>query len=195
MWNFGKGAGFYVDATEDVYKNNYQMYTYVTVELPAVVQTTLDALNLAQQVDLARASIFGHSMGGHGALMIALKNPGKYRSVSAFAPICNPSSGNCPWGDKCFGLYLGGLDAGQEYDATVLAKAYGGPPIDVLVDQGMSDNFLPTQLETGKFEQASAGNAAIHATVRMQEGYDHSYYFISTFAAEHIAFHSERLSK
>jgi len=192
-WDFGQGAGFYVDATEPTYAANYQMYSYITKELPLVVASTLDAVQVGNRVDMGRASIFGHSMGGHGALMIALKNPGMYKSASAFAPICNPSSGSCPWGDKCFGLYLGSLEAGKAYDATVLAQAYNGAPIDVLVDQGTADNFLPTQLETDKFNQAANANAKINATVRMQEGYDHSYYFISTFAAEHVAFHSERL--
>lgn len=192
-WDFGKGAGFYVNATEEPYKLNYNMYDYVTKELPTVVQSTVDSLNFTDRVDVSRASVFGHSMGGHGALMIALKNPGMYKSASAFAPICNPSSGNCPWGDKCFGMYLGSVEAGKEYDATVLATCYSGPSIDILVDQGSSDNFLPTQLETLNFNHAAAANANINVKVRMQDGYDHSYYFISTFAAEHVAFHSQRL--
>jgi S-formylglutathione hydrolase len=192
-WDFGKGAGFYVNATEEPYKLNYNMYDYVTKELPTVVQSTVDSLNFTDRVDVSRASVFGHSMGGHGALMIALKNPGMYKSASAFAPICNPSSGNCPWGDKCFGMYLGSVEAGKEYDATVLATCYSGPSIDILVDQGSSDNFLPTQLETLNFNHAAAANANINVIVRMQDGYDHSYYFISTFAAEHVAFHSQRL--
>jgi S-formylglutathione hydrolase len=193
-WDFGKGAGFYVNATADPWKQNYQMYDYIVTELPSVLRATLAALNLGERVDCSRASIFGHSMGGHGALMIALKNPTQYRSVSAFAPICNPSSGSCPWGDKCFGRYLGSVEAGQAYDATVLAQSYAGPALDVLVDQGTSDNFLPTQLETTNFEKACQGNALLNATVRMQEGYDHSYYFISTFTPEHIAFHAQRLA-
>ena len=192
-WDFGKGAGFYVNATQEPWSKNYNMYDYVVTELPAVVTATMESLGLSGRVDMARSSVFGHSMGGHGALMIALKNPGKYKSVSAFAPICNPSSGKCPWGDKCFGQYLGSIEAGQEYDATVLAGTYEGPLLDVLVDQGTKDNFLATQLETSAFDEACKSNEKIQAEVRMQEGYDHSYYFISTFAAEHVAFHAQRL--
>ena len=190
-WDFGKGAGFYVDATEAPYAANYKMYSYVTQELPAVLKATFAAMG-GVSIDVDRASVFGHSMGGHGALMVALKNPGKYRSVSAFAPICNPSS-NCPWGDKCFGRYLGSVEAGKAYDATELAKTYAGPAIDVLVDQGSADGFLEKQLAPAAFEAAAATNALVNVNVRMQEGYDHSYWFISTFCAEHIAFHAERL--
>ena len=193
-WDFGKGAGFYVNATESTWSTNYNMYDYITKELPAVVQTFINTLDVTDRIDVTRSSIFGHSMGGHGALMIALKNPGMYQSCSAFAPICNPSSGNCPWGDKCFTQYLGSVEAGQEYDATVLASTYAGPAIDVLVDQGSKDNFLATQLETKAFDVVCKKNDKINAEVRMQEGYDHSYYFISTFTAEHIAFHAQRLA-
>ena len=196
-WDFGKGAGFYVDATEAPYSVNYNMYTYVTEELPVVVKATLASLDggkVAARVDCDRCSVFGHSMGGHGALMVALKNPGKYCSASAFAPICNPSS-SCPWGDKCFGRYLGSVEAGKAYDATELCKDYAGPPIDVLVDQGTADGFLEKQLAPDAFRAAAEGNPLVSAQVRMQDGYDHSYYFISTFASEHVAFHAERLKK
>ena len=190
-WDFGKGAGFYVDATEAPYATNYNMYTYVTSELPDVVKSTVAQME-GVNVDVDRASVFGHSMGGHGALVVALKNPGKYRSVSAFAPICNPSN-NCPWGDKCFGRYLGSVEAGKAFDATELCKSYAGPQIDVLIDQGSADGFLEKQLAPDAFRAAAEGNTNVKAQVRMQEGYDHSYYFISTFVAEHIVFHAERL--
>ena len=125
------------------------MYSYVTKELLDVVQATCEALGAKVHCGKGSPlSVFGHSMGGHGALMVALKNPGMYASASAFAPVCNPASGKCPWGDKAFGRYLGSLAAGKEYDSTELAKGYTGPAIEVLVDQGLNDSFYKTQLET-----------------------------------------------
>ena len=184
-WDFGTGAGFYVDATEDKWKNNYRMYSYVTKELPAIIKANFPA-------EEGKQSIFGHSMGGHGALISFLKNPGMYQSVSAFAPICNPV--NCPWGKKAFGGYLGSDEAKwKEYDACELVKGYQGPIPDILIDQGKSDSFYPAgQLLPENFVNACQHNR-IPVTVRMQEGYDHSYYFISTFMEDHIRHHGKYL--
>ena len=170
------------------------MYTYVTKELLDVVHATCEALGAKVQCGKGSPlSVFGHSMGGHGALMVALKNPGMYASASAFAPVCNPASGRCPWGDKAFTRYLGSVSAGKEYDSTELAKEYAGPAIDILVDQGLSDSFYKTQLETDAFAAAATGNEKISANVRKHEGYGHSYYFISTFMRDHIKFHGAKL--
>eukprot|EP01098_Paradermamoeba_levis_P009057 TRINITY_DN3751_c0_g1_i1.p1 TRINITY_DN3751_c0_g1~~TRINITY_DN3751_c0_g1_i1.p1 ORF type:complete len:282 (-),score=82.58 TRINITY_DN3751_c0_g1_i1:135-980(-) len=185
-WDFGVGAGFYVDATEPKWSKFYNMYSYITVELPAVLKENFPNLLTDKQ------SIFGHSMGGHGALICALKNPGKYKSASAFAPISNPV--NCPWGKKAFTGYLG---ADQEkwnaYDASVLIQSYKGPDLDILIDQGLADKFyvekqlLPEELQ----KAAAAANHKVH--LRLQEGYDHSYYFISSFVDDHIAHHAKHL--
>lgn len=185
-WDFGVGAGFYVNATEPKWSRNYRMYDYVTRELPAIV-------NDALPVDSSRTGIFGHSMGGHGALICALKNPGTYKSVSAFAPICNPV--NCPWGQKAFKGYLGeDTSTWQEYDATHLVKKYSGPPLQILIDQGSADNFLgQKQLLPEAFEEAARGVAGVSLKLRMQEGYDHGYYFISTFIDDHIEHHAALL--
>jgi len=185
-WDFGVGAGFYVNATEPKWSRNYRMYDYVTRELPAIV-------NEALPVDSSRVGIFGHSMGGHGALICALKNPGIYKSVSAFAPICNPV--NCPWGQKAFTGYLGpDKSTWQEYDATELVKKYSGPSLNILIDQGSADNFLPQkQLLPEAFEEAARGVSGVSLSLRMQEGYDHSYYFISTFIEDHIEHHAALL--
>ncbi|KAJ3039329.1 hypothetical protein HDV00_012322 [Rhizophlyctis rosea] len=181
-WDFGTGAGFYVDATEPKWKN-YKMYSYVTEELPKLVNENLP-------VDPSRTSIFGHSMGGHGALMVALKNPGKYKSISAFAPISNPV--DCPWGQKAFSGYLGSNKSTWEsYDSTLLLAKYDGPTLPALVDQGSKDNFLEEQLKPQRLTEKK--NPKVNLELRTQEGYDHSYFFIQTFVDDHIAFHAKHL--
>ena len=182
-YDFGQGAGFYVDATEAPWARHFQMRRYIEQELPALVAVQFP-------VDLTRQGITGHSMGGHGALTIALRNPGRFRSVSAFAPIVSPL--NCPWGEKALGGYLGpDRAAWREYDTCALIEDGARLP-ELLVDQGDADGFLHEQLKTGLLVMA-ARKAGIPATIRMQPGYDHSYYFISTFMAEHVAWHAERL--
>jgi len=185
-WDFGSGAGFYVDATQEPWAKHYRMYSYITDELPRLVGAALPA-------DLSRQSITGHSMGGHGALICALKNPGKYRSVSAFAPISNPIE--CPWGVKAFSGYLGDdRSAWREWDATELAKSYAGPKLDILVSQGTADSFLTDkQLLPEALAAAASNNDALALTLNMEEGYDHSYYFIATFIDQHIEHHSAHL--
>ena len=184
-WDFGSGAGFYLNATEQPWAANYRMYDYITRELPALIEANFPA-------DAERKSISGHSMGGHGALTIALKNPGVYRSVSAFAPIVAPM--RCPWGQKAFGNYLGGdRSAWEAYDTTALV-AKGGNPLPLLVDQGDADPFLTEQLKPELLEEACS--AASHPlTLRMQPGYDHSYNFIATFIGEHLRYHADALKK
>lgn len=182
-YDFGKGAGFYVDATQEPWARNFRMRSYVEKELPTLVGEHFP-------VDLARQGITGHSMGGHGALTVALRNPGRFKSVSAFSPIVSPLG--CPWGEKALGGYLGpDKSAWREYDACALI-ADGARVPDLLVDQGDADNFLAEQLKTHLLVEACA-KAGIPATIRMQPGYDHSYYFISTFAAGHVAWHAARL--
>ncbi|KAA8496549.1 S-formylglutathione hydrolase [Porphyridium purpureum] len=187
---FGSSAGFYVDATVPEYKTNYNMYTYCTEELPNLIKS-----EFADSVDLSRCSIFGHSMGGHGALVIALKNPSKFRSVSAFAPILNPV--NCPWGVKYFSGFLGSdHEAWKAYDATELIRSAGklvfAAPI--LVDQGDKDGFLEQgQLLPSNFEHACA-EAGQPLLLNYRPGYDHGYFFISTFIADHIAHHANILN-
>jgi S-formylglutathione hydrolase len=179
-WDFGAGAGFYVDATQAPWRGHYQMYSYV-LELVALLQEALP-------VDPARLGIFGHSMGGHGALMLALRNPGMFSSVSAFAPICAPS--RCPWGQKAFNGYLGSVEAGSQYDATLLMAGLRTPfPGGILIDQGLADKFLAEQLYPDAFEAACA-TASQPVTLRRQPGYDHGYYFISTFIEDHLRFHA-----
>lgn len=182
-WDFGTGAGFYVDATQDPWKSHYQMYSYVTQELPDLI-----AANFPVQSD--RQSIFGHSMGGHGALICALKNPDRYRSVSAFAPIVAPMQ--CPWGQKAFSNYLGQeQNLWRSYDATeLIATSNWHRPI--LIDQGTADQFLENQLMPQKFEQACA-KTNNQLMLRMKAGYDHSYYFIASFMEDHIRHHAEAL--
>jgi len=183
-YDFGTGAGFYVDATEPPWAAMYRMYSYVTAELPAV-------LNANFSVDTARAGIFGHSMGGHGALTIALKNPEAYRSVSAFAPIVAPMQ--CPWGEKAFAGYLGlNRESWQAYDATELIKS--GKIINgtILIDQGTADPFLDEQLKIHLFEQACK-QAGQSVEIRLQDGYDHSYYLMASFMADHIRHHAKAL--
>ena len=186
-WDLGTGAGFYLDATTAAWRTHYRMDSYVTGELHGIVTSALPG-------DAARVGIFGHSMGGHGALVLALRHPGKFRSVSAFAPIAAPSQ--CPWGQKAFGAYLGeNRDAWAAYDASALMRGLRQPfPDGILVDQGTADQFLAEQLYPEVFEAACA-SAGQPLTLRRQEGYDHGYYFISTFIEDHIRFHVERLGK
>lgn len=182
-WEFGAGAGFYVDATQAPWSKHYRMGSYVAKELPEIVAAGFPARAEAQ-------GIFGHSMGGHGALTIALKNPGRYRSLSAFAPIAAPS--RCPWGEKAFSGYLGADRAAWlEHDATELMRRrpFGKP---ILVDQGLADKFLPTQLNPDAFE-AACREAGQPLTLRRHAGYDHGYYFIGTFMEEHLRFHARQL--
>ena len=183
-YDMGLGAGFYVNATEQPWAEHYQMYSYILDELPALI-------NREFPVDGQRTSISGHSMGGHGALTIALKNPDRFKSVSAFSPICSPL--NCPWGEKVLSNYLGDdRQAWKQYDAIELvgqAKQY----LPVLVDQGDADNFLSEQLKTELLVQA--GQVADYPMqIRMQPDYDHSYFFIATFIGQHIAFHARALA-
>ena len=182
-YDFGLGAGFYVDATEDPYALHYKMRTYIEGELPTLISENFPA-------DMERQGIMGHSMGGHGALTIALRNPDRFKSTSAFAPIVSPM--NCPWGHKALGGYLGADQSSwAEYDACALIAGGARLP-DLLVDQGEADNFLTDQLKTYLLAEACEA-AGQKATIRMQPGYDHSYYFISTFMADHLAWHAERL--
>ena len=183
-YDFGKGAGFYVDATQDPWAQHFQMRSYVEQELPELIAAEFPML------DLSRQGISGHSMGGHGALTVSLRNPGRFRSTSAFAPIVSPI--NCPWGQKALGGYLG-LDKvkWREYDACALIEDGARIP-ELLVDQGRADNFLDEQLKTHLLDEACRA-ADMPATIRLHEGYDHSYFFVSSFIAEHIAWHAERL--
>jgi S-formylglutathione hydrolase len=182
-YDFGLGAGFYVNATQPPWASHYQMYDYVVTELPALITKNLP-------VDGSRAGIFGHSMGGHGALTIALNNPDNYKSVSAFSPICSPL--NCPWGEKALGNYIGqDRSAWTQYDSTELVQT-AQQQLPVLVDQGEADDFLQEQLQTERLIKAAA-EAHYPMTVRMQPGYDHSYFFISSFIGEHIDFHMQYL--
>ncbi len=185
-WDFGVGAGFYLDATEPPWSRHYRMYSYVTRELPALVEAHFP-------LDAARQGIFGHSMGGHGALTIALRNPGRYRSVSAFAPIAAPMQ--CPWGQKAFSGYLGAdREKWRDYDASELIRSLPAvasrPPL--FVDQGLSDPFLEQQLLPDRLEQACA-NSGYPLTLRRHAGYDHGYYFISSFIEDHLRHHARAL--
>jgi S-formylglutathione hydrolase len=184
-WDFGVGAGFYVDATREPWAKHYRMYSYVRDELRELVCANLP-------IDASRLGIFGHSMGGHGALMLALRNPQLYRSVSAFAPIAAPM--RCPWGQKAFSGYLDDdRDAWRQYDASELvARASGQFKEGILVDQGLADQFLEQQLNPQVFEAACAA-AGQPLTLRRHAGYDHGYYFISTFVEDHIAHHAKVL--
>ncbi len=183
-YDFGTGAGFYVDATQEPWSKHFRMRSYIEQELPALIAAEFPA-------DMARQGITGHSMGGHGALTMAFRNPDKYRSVSAFAPIVSPL--NCPWGEKALRGYLGeDRTAWREYDACALIEDGARLPA-LLVDQGEADNFLHEQLKSGLLALACR-KAGIPATIRMQPGYDHSYYFISTFMADHVAWHAARLN-
>jgi len=184
-WDFGLGAGFYVDATEAPFATHYRMRTYIEDELPALIAAEFPA-------DMTRQSIMGHSMGGHGALTIALRNPDRFRAVSAFAPIVAPSS--CPWGEKALGGYLGRDRAKwRDYDACALIEAGARLP-DILVDQGTADGFLTTQLMPEKLAEVCE-RAGQPLELRLQDGYDHSYHFISTFMAEHLRWHAGMLRR
>ena len=181
-WDFGVGAGFYLDAVREPWARNWRMESYITGELRQLVAAHFPA-------DLARCGIFGHSMGGHGALTLALRHPDLYRSVSAFAPIAAPSL--CPWGEKAFGGYLGeDHSVWRQHDASMLVEdGRRCPPI--LIDQGLDDQFLPTQLHPERFEQVCSDGQPL--TLRRHAGYDHGYYFISTFMADHLAHHAQYL--
>ena len=181
-YDFGTGAGFYLDATAEPWSKNYNTYTYVTDELRALVLSHFPAREDAQ-------GVFGHSMGGHGALTLALKNPDLYKTVSAFAPVCAPT--RVPWGKKAFSNYLGPDEDWKQYDASELVKA-SADKRHILIDQGMDDQFLDEQLSPNVFEKACE-EAGQPLTLRRHEGYDHSYYFISTFMEDHLRHHAEVL--
>ncbi|MFK7984975.1 MAG: S-formylglutathione hydrolase [Sandaracinaceae bacterium] len=181
-WDFGTGAGFYVDATEAPWSGRYRMHTYITEELPAWVDANFPTDGMR--------SLMGHSMGGHGALALGLRDPEAWRSLSAFSPIVAPTE--VPWGHKAFGHYLGDdRSAWAAYDATLLVGAQQHPA-PILIDQGTADGFLEEQLQPHRFEAAceSAGQAL---TLRMQDGYDHSYYFIASFMEDHLRHHAKHL--
>lgn len=183
-WQLGGGAGFYVDATQEPYDAHYQMYTYVTEDLPATISECFPA-------DMSRQGIFGHSMGGHGAMICALRNQETYKSCSALAPIVNPCSSE--WSRNAFGVYLGNKeDTWRSYDAVHLIEDGASFP-EILIDQGTADTFLENGLRPWLIESATAGTET-KIILRMQEGYDHSYYFISTFMDDHLRWHSERLN-
>ncbi|TAE56530.1 MAG: S-formylglutathione hydrolase [Nostocales cyanobacterium] len=182
-WDIGTGAGFYVDATQEPWKNHYQMYSYIVQELPAVINSNFPTKPEKQ-------SIFGHSMGGHGALICAIRNPDIYKSVSAFAPIVAPM--NCAWGEKAFSLYLGNnKESWCDYDASKLVEKLGYHR-EILIDQGTADEFLNHQLLPEQFIQVCEKvNQPLN--FRYQPGYDHSYYFIATFIGDHIRHHAQAL--
>lgn len=183
-WDLGTGAGFYVDATAEPWAARYRMESWLTEELPAVVAS-------AFPVDLGRQSVSGHSMGGHGALTLALRHPGRYRAVSAFSPICSPT--RCPWGEKALGAYLGpDRSAWADHDASLLV-ADAPPGLELLVDQGLADEFLAAQLKPALLVAACAG-AGVSLDLRERAGYDHSYYYIASFIGEHLDWHAERLA-
>lgn len=183
-YDFGSGAGFYVDATTEGYRDSYKMYSYIGEELYGLVAKDFGVGD--------RISISGHSMGGHGAMVLGLRQPNKFKSVSAFSPIVNPTA--VPWGEKALTGYLGSDRAAwAQYDATELVRAGKHHPHPILIDQGTKDDFLEKQLKTDVFKQACATRGKQKATVRMQEGYDHSYYFIATFIRDHVEFHANHL--
>jgi S-formylglutathione hydrolase len=186
-WDLGSGAGFYIDASEEPWRRHYRMESWITGELLDLVQAEFNA-------DAGRTGIFGHSMGGHGALTLALRHPDRFRSVSAFAPIAAPS--RCPWGEKAFSAYLGADREGwREHDASELMKQRRTPfPQGILIDQGLDDKFLKEQLLPLQFEQACI-DAAQPLTLRLHEGYDHGYYFIASFIDDHLAFHHRILAE
>lgn len=182
-YDFGLGAGFYLNATEAPFDTHYRMYDYIVSELPALIEETFPVTQ--------KRAISGHSMGGHGALTIGLKNADRYSSISAFSPICNPTQ--TPWGQKAFKGYLGDdRDAWNEYDACELLKRTS-TDLSILVDQGLSDDFLEKELKPERLE-AAAEKHQTDLTVRMHEGYDHSYYFISSFIEDHLKFHAKYLT-
>lgn len=182
-YDLGKGAGFYVNATEQPWAKHYQMFDYINTELVALVEENFNVVP-------GLKSIFGHSMGGHGALISALKKPGAYQSVSAFSPICHPTA--CPWGEGCFGAYLGDdKEQWKDWDATELIKN-GAEKIDILIDQGTADQFLEGQLFPQDLK-AVCEDKGFNLNLRMQADYDHSYHFIASFIGEHFAFHAKAL--
>lgn len=186
-WDFGVGAGFYVDAAREPWSKHYRMYSYVTRELP-------DLLAVKFPADNSRQGIFGHSMGGHGALTLALRHPGRFLSVSALAPVAAPTQ--CPWGVKAFGEYLGeDREAWKAHDATELMAKHAAPPYPrgILVDQGLDDRFLAEQLKPELFEAACA-KAGQPLMLRRHPGYDHSYYFIQSFVADHLRHHARAMN-
>jgi S-formylglutathione hydrolase len=183
-YDLGQGAGFYVNATQSPWAEHYQMYDYITQELPALLEKNLPLI-------AGLKSISGHSMGGHGALICALKNPAAYKSVSAFSPICNPI--NCGWGQGCFDAYLGDdTNLWQAYDATALVDS-GARVADILIDQGTADEFYDDKQLLPENFKAACEIEGQPLTLRMQEGYDHSYHFIASFIGEHIAYHARAL--
>lgn len=183
-YDFGVGAGFYVDATEAPWSSGYRMYSYVKDELFALIGSSF-------AVDIARAGISGHSMGGHGALTIGLKNPSKFKTISAFSPIVSPT--RCPWGEKALAGYLGAdRNTWADYDATLLVKKHGWTGPALMVDQGSADQFLEGQLKT-ELLSAACAEAGVALNLRMQPGYDHSYFFISTFIEDHLKHHAAHL--
>ena len=185
-WDFGIGAGFYLDAIQAPWAQFWRMESYLIKELLPMVTSTLP-------IDADRIGIFGHSMGGHGALTLALKYPGKFKSLSAFAPICAPTQ--CPWGEKAFTGYLGSdrsTWAAHDASALMLAQSTAPYPAGILIDQGLADKFLPEQLHPHLFEAACA-SASQALTLRRHAGYDHGYYFISTFMQDHLQHHADRL--
>lgn len=181
-WDFGHGAGFYVDATQEPWARNYRMHEYVTRELPALIEATFPVSD--------RRGISGHSMGGHGAIVCALRNPGRYASVSAFAPIASPQA--CPWGEKALGHLLGPDRSGwKDWDSAALIQS-AAERLPLLVDQGDADSFLITQLKPHLLTQAAEA-AGYPLTLRMQPGYDHSYYFVASFIDDHLRHHAAAL--
>ncbi|UTW57784.1 S-formylglutathione hydrolase [Kordiimonas sp. SCSIO 12603] len=183
-YDFGKGAGFYVDATEEPWAKNFQMYSYITKELPALVSNEFAA-------DMNRQGITGHSMGGHGALTIWLKNRDTYKSISAFAPIV--STLNCPWGEKALTGYISeNRENWAEYDACALLEKHGASDAEILIDQGLADNFLEGQLKPELLKEACEKTGQ-KLNLRMQEGYDHSYFFIASFIEDHLRHHAAAL--
>lgn len=184
-YDFGSGAGFYLNATQEPWSKNYKMYDYIVHELPQLIEQQFP-------IDTNRCGIFGHSMGGHGALTIGLKNPKKYHSISAFSPIVAPMQ--CAWGKKAFAGYLGDEQAQwKEYDATELINNGYRSENTILIDQGTADSFLDDQLMSQKFKEACENNNQ-DLNLRMQSGYDHSYFFISSFMRDHIEFHIKNLT-
>eukprot|EP01064_Diplonema_japonicum_P010764 TRINITY_DN179_c0_g3_i4.p1 TRINITY_DN179_c0_g3~~TRINITY_DN179_c0_g3_i4.p1 ORF type:complete len:292 (+),score=91.49 TRINITY_DN179_c0_g3_i4:40-915(+) len=188
-WDFGSGAGFYVNATEPKWAKHYNMFDYINKELPTIIEANFPALP-------GYKSITGHSMGGHGALISAFKNPNQYVSVSAFAPICNPMK--CPWGDKAFKGYLGSVEAGKDWDSTELMRKSGPFPFKIMIDVGTEDPWgmagKVDQLQQDALDEAMAEKKQ-DVVSRKHPGYEHGYYFVSTFIEEHIKFHADEMRK
>lgn len=185
-YDFGSAAGFYVDAITDPWRKHYKMFSYVTVELVELINVNFTPLP-------GKQSILGHSMGGHGALICALRNPGMYKSVSAFAPICNPK--NCPWGEKAFTGYLGdNKESWNEWDATELVAKYKGPTIELFIDQGNDDQFLKQNQLLPQNLVDACSKAGVSCIYKEREQYDHSYFYIASFIGEHFAYHAKHLT-